>query len=239
MKPLPAGGATSLAAPSLEPLTSLRAASQTQFAAQPHPVGLLSNLLDDMADALLIVDRNRRIEHANAAGWEILRQGTSLCCEEGVLTPLPPIRGAFMLAIAAAFHDAGDRGAAAGQSQRYVLLGKIGSHVSIAYVRPLARMRGVTGDGRRVHALITVPARRQISTACADAFARMYRLTPTEQRVLLHLAGGATLKATALALRISGTTATTHLKHIFDKTGVRRQSDVVALFLQCLPPLLR
>ena len=109
----------------------------------------------------------------------------------------------------------------------------------IAYVRALASPESGPGGRSRTHALITLPSAPEISPEGAAAFAQMYGLTPTEQRVLVLSPMATTLKATGAALRIASATVTTHLKHIFDKTGVRRQSDLVALFLRNLPPLVR
>jgi DNA-binding CsgD family transcriptional regulator len=71
------------------------------------------------------------------------------------------------------------------------------------------------------------------------ALAASFGLTPTETRVLEHLAGGATLPQAAKTLGIAHSTAKTHLHHIFAKTGVSRQTDLIALIERLIPPVHR
>jgi DNA-binding CsgD family transcriptional regulator len=51
------------------------------------------------------------------------------------------------------------------------------------------------------------------------------------------LAEGAKLAEAAVALGIADTTAKTHLTHIFSKTGVSRQVDLIALIHRLVPPV--
>ena len=69
---------------------------------------------------------------------------------------------------------------------------------------------------------------RRPSTA---KIAHHYKLTPSELRVLnavVEVDGGG-VRAIADALGVSQATVKTHLYHIFEKTGVRRQIDLVKL----------
>lgn len=62
--------------------------------------------------------------------------------------------------------------------------------------------------------------------------AERYELTPTEVRVLRALVeedGG--VRAIAAAIALSEATVKTHLHHLFQKTGSRRQIDLVKLVL--------
>ena len=203
----------------------------------------MSGLLDAISHALLIVDRYRTIHYANPAAWAALADGAFLRCQDGVLTAGPNVRSALGVVIATSLHEA-DPGTAAGANGRkdvlrHVVLRSSEGLSRIAYVRALEPRVTGAGGGGGSRALVTMPSAHAVSIGCADGFALLYGLTPMEQRVLVHVANGATLKATASALGIGSATVTTHLKHIFDKTGVRRQSEVVGLLLRSLPPLLR
>lgn len=57
--------------------------------------------------------------------------------------------------------------------------------------------------------------------------------------MLERLAGNATLAEAAKALDISPATARTHLAHIFSKTGVSRQVDLLTLVNRLVPPVRR
>ena len=71
----------------------------------------------------------------------------------------------------------------------------------------------------------------------AQAFAELYHLTVSEQRVLLALAPGLSVKEAAESLGISESTAKTHLKHIYSKTGVSKQTELMRLFMSATPPV--
>ena len=62
-----------------------------------------------------------------------------------------------------------------------------------------------------------------------EAIAKSYKLTPTELRVLLAIVEVGGVPEAAEALGIAETTVKTHLRRLFDKTGTRRQADLVKL----------
>jgi DNA-binding CsgD family transcriptional regulator len=71
------------------------------------------------------------------------------------------------------------------------------------------------------------------------ALARNFDLTAAEIRLLEQLTRNATLADAARTLRISQETARTHLAHIFSKTGVSRQADLLTLVDRLAPPIRR
>ena len=70
-----------------------------------------------------------------------------------------------------------------------------------------------------------------------EAFARLYRLTGSELRVLLAMAPGLGVKDAAEVLGVSATTAKTHLQHIYAKTGTSKQTELMRLFMSSAPPV--
>jgi DNA-binding CsgD family transcriptional regulator len=62
-----------------------------------------------------------------------------------------------------------------------------------------------------------------------------FGLTPAEAAVAVEILVADGLQATACRLGISLATARTHLAHVFDKTGTRRQAELVRLVLQSQP----
>jgi DNA-binding CsgD family transcriptional regulator len=66
----------------------------------------------------------------------------------------------------------------------------------------------------------------QYSRKVADA-ARGYGLTRAEQRLLRVLFDGISLPEAARCLGVARTTARTHLQRLFEKTGTRRQADLL------------
>ncbi|MDJ0945176.1 MAG: helix-turn-helix transcriptional regulator [Kiloniellales bacterium] len=67
-----------------------------------------------------------------------------------------------------------------------------------------------------------------------DFLKRYYDLTPAEARLAKLIAEGERLDGIAERLGISVHTARTHLKRVFEKTGVERQAELVQLMFGCL-----
>ena len=100
----------------------------------------------------------------------------------------------------------------------------------VAHVLPLtsgARRRA--GIATSAAAILTVHRAALDIPSPPEAIARAYALTPTELRVLLAIVeiGGA--PEVAAALGIGDTTVRTHLARLYEKTGTKRQADLVKL----------
>ena len=209
--------------------------------------GLLVETLDAFACAVIIVDRARRIMHANAAAEMLLREGNLMRRQDQKLTAGPrsglPLADAIASVLAPSSYCT--RGAAGfeRQDRRSVVL-SIGRTQSgtcppsvIAHVNAIGPPVDEAGGSAAARAAVTVPAYRLLRAEDGEAFALAYGLTVMEVRVLVALANGLPSKAAAAQLGIGTTTLITHLKHIFDKTGVRRQTTILAMFLRSLSPL--
>lgn len=60
---------------------------------------------------------------------------------------------------------------------------------------------------------------------------QLFQLTPAETMLAIQLANGLSLEEASEALNIRRNTARAHLRSIFSKTGVRRQTELVRIFL--------
>lgn len=86
-------------------------------------------------------------------------------------------------------------------------------------------------------ALIFIADPERPNRANTDLLQRAFGLTPAEARLTALIAAGHRLTDAA---NISGTsvgTARTHLKRIFDKTGAKRQVDLVRIAVNCAAPV--
>ena len=70
----------------------------------------------------------------------------------------------------------------------------------------------------------------------AEAMAAAFSLTSAETRLVENLLAGHSLKESAAALGVAVTTAKTHLENIFQKTGVRRQVELMRLSARVASP---
>jgi DNA-binding CsgD family transcriptional regulator len=62
-----------------------------------------------------------------------------------------------------------------------------------------------------------------------EMLAEQFELTPAELRVLVAIMNFGGVAQVAAALKLSPATVRTHLRHVFEKTGVQRQADLVKL----------
>jgi DNA-binding CsgD family transcriptional regulator len=187
-----------------------------------------ADALDGLSTAMLFVDSSGRITQANAEGRAMIADGGLLRASLGRLVANDPdINRALQdIFLAAATSDAaiGVRGVAvplvARDGERYV-----------AHVLPLSSgaRRGV-GVNYAAAAVLLVQKAALATRSPIEAIAKTYRLTPMEVRVLLAIVeiGGAPQVAETLG--IGEGTVKTHLKRLYQKTGARRQADLVKLF---------
>ena len=75
------------------------------------------------------------------------------------------------------------------------------------------------------------------STTSVEISKKLFDLTPAETALSLQLTNGLSLEESAEALGIRRNTARAHLRSIFSKTGVRRQTELVRLFLNSVAAL--
>jgi len=75
------------------------------------------------------------------------------------------------------------------------------------------------------------------STTSIDLSKKLFGLTPAETALTLQLINGLSLEEASEALNIRRNTARAHLRSIFSKTGVRRQTELVRLFLNSVAAL--
>lgn len=98
----------------------------------------------------------------------------------------------------------------------------------VAHVLPVrGAARDIFIDARWVLFLTPVAHRPGLST---DILQALYDFTPAEARLVSHLLAGKSLAEAALANGNSEQTLRRHLKSVFAKAGVHRQSELMRLF---------
>ena len=83
--------------------------------------------------------------------------------------------------------------------------------------------------GRRAAVFMVDPDQRREDSL--SSFAQAYLLTLAERQILDRLAGGESPAEIARSMKIAMPTVRTHLHRLFEKTGTRRQSELIALYL--------
>jgi hypothetical protein len=195
-----------------------------------------AELLDSLSAGMFLVSDKAEVIHANASGETML----------AARTPLKKVNGRLVLVEDQANRSLRDAIAAAQQGD--VVLGEKGTSIPvraenadfILHMLPLnaARRKSVGfGDGA-ANILFVTRTDPKDATALA-AFAERFTLTAQEGRVLQALleVGGVPMAADILG--ISPNTARTHVTSIFNKTGVRRQADLIRLLIETKSPFAR
>ena len=187
----------------------------------------LEATLDALVSGVFLVDGEGRVVYMNRAGEDLIRAGDALRIVDRRLSPTSPAaRGSMTSAIAAA---------GAGTT---VALPAGNTTGLIASILPLDR--GQRQNLSRPFA-VTVAIFVQHPTATpilpGEAFAKLYRLTGAELRVLLAMAPGLGVKDAAVMLGIAEVTARTHLQHIYSKTGTSKQTELLNLLKNSIPPV--
>ena len=192
----------------------------------------LADTLNGLAAGIFLVDAGRRIVHANTAGHDILRADDFLRSISGQLVARNTKANRTLDQV---FADnggvaIGTRGIAlpltAHDGERYVM-----------HMLPLtpATRTGIGMAGKAVAALFV--RKVALDSRCGELVARTFELTPAELRVLLTIVEVGGVPETSAALGIAESTVKTHLHRVFDKTGARRQADLVKLAAGFSSPL--
>jgi DNA-binding CsgD family transcriptional regulator len=194
----------------------------------------LAATLDNLAVCVIIVADENRILYTNQAGVQMFANGGPVRAVNGCLSSRDAAtNNQLARAIALARKSESEIGA----TGIGVALRSPSGAPAIAHVLPLAhgdlRTRLMAQATAAVF-IVPVVGRPIVDLA---AVADVLGLTPSEARLVEKLAAGATLAEAAVALGIADTTAKTHLTHVFSKTGVSRQVELIALIHRLVPPV--
>ena len=197
--------------------------------------GAFADTLDGLDAGLCLVDAGGRIIHTNAAGQAILDAGDILHDVGGRLVACDAKINQTLREVFAAAEQ-GD--AALGTKGIAVqLIGKDGERY-IAHALPLT-----SGARRRAGVIYTAVAALFVRKAAlamssrSELIGKIFKLTPTELRVLLAIVEVGGVPEVAAALGVADTTVRTHVGRLFEKTGASRQADLVKLVAGYAAPL--
>lgn len=191
--------------------------------------------LDAMRDGAVVVDRHCRVQYANAAAAALLQAGDALRSDGGVLQCATGARDerrlhallGDVLAPAEAVSGAdaqsrtGDMLLIARAPPKPALL------VSAMPAHDAARLPGRQASPGT--AMLLLREAGQAHAPSVDVLMDAFGLTPREAQLALALRDGDALSHAARRLGITEGTARQYLKSVFAKTGVQRQSELVAL----------
>jgi DNA-binding CsgD family transcriptional regulator len=185
----------------------------------------LSDLLDRIRAGVFVVDVRGNVIYSNSAGKEIVSAGDYLRETGGRLSAGNAEADQLLQE---AFQSTGDGDAAISDKSVAIPLRAADGTRHVANLLPLTRRRAGGIDERATAALFVHKAALELPNP-PEVIADAYKLTKTELQVLLalvELGGGPEI---AEALGVGSGTVKTHLHSLFQKTGVKRQADLVKL----------
>jgi DNA-binding CsgD family transcriptional regulator len=195
----------------------------------------LETTLNALTSGVYLVDRFNRIIFMNAAAERQVEKGDVVRIENNRLAPVDRMA---RTVLADAINEAiADETVTPAAGLSLAIPAKTGAGL-VAAVLPLTRgeRQNVCGAFAAT-AAIFVQDPIVVPSFPGEAFAKLYGLTGSELRVLLAMAPGLSVKEAAEVLGISETTAKTHIQHIYDKTRVSKQTELMLLFMSSTPPV--
>lgn len=178
----------------------------------------------------LVVDREMRLLFADAGGETYLGRSGGFRLRSGMLSLTDwPADKKLALGVARiiyhGLHQTQDThvSMACPQTQRTVVI----------EIQPVHHALGTPGRpfmaGSSAAAILSLSYQKNEQQAASDSLRSRFGLTPAEAALAFEMLAGDGREAAARRCGISINTARTHLTRIFDKTGVRRQAELVAL----------
>jgi DNA-binding CsgD family transcriptional regulator len=189
--------------------------------------------LDTLSAAVVLVDADLSIVHANSAARMLLAADGAVGSRRGTLS-IRPVE--VEMALRVAVRQAAENEAATGR-RGFGIPASDESGVPYAlHVLPLRHGDLRPGLVPSCAAAVFIARATPAERSPTEILAALYDLTPAEARTFEHVATGMTRTQAAQALGIKLTTVKAHLAQVFAKTGTRRQTELVALAAAiCLP----
>ena len=186
----------------------------------------LAGLLDNAGMAVIHLDRRGRVAEANDRARAILRRRDGLRDQDGHLgAALPEEDKALQGLVARAVPYAGGVGAGGSMAvSREDGASRLRLHVS-----PVGADATVEPRSGRIGALVLVIDPADRLRLDPGALGAVLGLTPAESHIAASLVEGMSARDIAARTGRSVTTVKWHIRHIFAKHGLSRQSDLVRL----------
>lgn len=198
---------------------------------------LYSQAIGRLSVGTLVLDENGKVLEQNLIARKLLAANDGLKLVGGRLEAIYPsdnrelqqlIRGAF------ARHSGDPLAVASAMS-----VSRPSCQVSLGVVvEPVPSQEWAEGKGQPAVVVYIRDATGK-SLASTAAAKQLFNLTPAETALAMELANGLSLEEAAEALNIRRNTARAHLRSIFSKTGVRRQTELVRIMLNSVAALSR
>ena len=179
--------------------------------------------LDTMPNGILIVAGDLRIHHMNRCARDILARNRGLECRNGLFTVQDKLLEQRLRDLVRGAITRGRQDQTEATGAMFVRAPMSREHVELI----VAPVPGASSDDQHQRALVYVFDANSPRQVSHDILTGLYGLTQTEAKLVQLMSNGMTLDEAATELEISVNTARTHLKHVFHKTGINRQAELI------------
>lgn len=184
-----------------------------------------SGALERLPLGVFFLDGRGRVLEMNSAATKLAEKGDGLKIERGTLAAVDA-RAEVQLQRLIFGASASDPEHVPQQGGTFHLPRGDGRHPLSVMVAPTGAT-GLFPASRLASVVVLVEEPTRRATAPFDAFTNSYGLSPAEAALTAKLVGGMTVHQAAVSAGIRPSTARSHLKRVFAKTGAKRQSDLV------------
>lgn len=182
--------------------------------------------VETLTVGVVLADEDSKIVHSNAAATAMLAAGDPIVVRQGrIAVQSGTTTSTLQSAVAQAAKDE----ATLGQKGIGIPIPRPGGDPLVIHVLPLRRSHMRSGLIQRAAAAVFVASASGPPRLPHDALNQLYDLTPAEIRIFELICEGHTRDAISAQLSVSVSTVKSHLLHVFEKTGCRRQVDLVRL----------
>jgi DNA-binding NarL/FixJ family response regulator len=204
----------------LAQVTRFRSHAQRE---RPDLLQRLKGVFDQLPGAALLCDQYGQLQYATPKAQQIATEEKLWRSSVGGTLTWPVLKASAHEKIASALQELCSAGA-----RKLLTLER--NDCSAAVAASVVCLEAEDNAGTRLLAIfLSSTQTRQMPDV--GALREMFGLTPTEANVALLLAQGKRSEDVAQTLGVSATTVAFHLRNLFSKTSVTRQSELVALIL--------
>lgn len=196
-----------------------------QMAIQKIERNAFADAMNQFMLGTLILDRNGKIVASNRVAREKIEQHDELNMHSGALV-ITNKKTHQQLYTALADIEQGSNNK---PPMPRTLTVKLNSASALGLMIRPVRPEDTLAHPAHAHAVVFISDSQETQEISSETLAELFGFTGSESKVAAYLANGHTLTEAAEALSISVNTAKSHIRNIYEKTGVNKQTKFIQL----------
>ena len=198
---------------------------------------LYSQTISRLAVATIVLDESGSVLQLNPVAREILDSQDGLKLVGGRLEATYPSDNRELSRLVRNAFTRARQGEVGGQGAEAMSISRPSGQVNLGVVVELIPSQELLEGKGKPTVMVYVRDAVGKSLVSTVVTSQLYHLTPAETALALELANGLSLEEASELLNIRRNTARAHLRSIFSKTGVRRQTELVRIMLNSVVAL--